>query len=146
MVEALGDDRYLVNAEPGAVEAITQEKREVGERVLISVRPEHVELHATPPSEARPGHWAGVVSVRVFLGESIQYEVRCGNEVLRIRSNTDLSIRPDTAVTVVIPPEKAIILPVEEAADLAPLVDEDELDEPSSPRHSKHNHPSEIPS
>jgi len=52
----------------------------VGDRVQLVLRPEAIVLAATPVATAL----SGTIEARTFLGEKVEYRVRCGGESLQV--------------------------------------------------------------
>ena len=89
--------------------AAGEELRE-GDRVVLSVRPEDVEL-----SEARPegaNAWEGRVDQKVFLGEYNDFQVKLGERVLLSRCHPSLRTRVGEAIFVKLRPEKCFAFKV----------------------------------
>jgi iron(III) transport system ATP-binding protein len=59
-----------------------------GERVLLSVRPEDVELSETRPDGRNV--WEGRVDQKVFLGEFVDFQVKLGDRILLSRQHPSL--------------------------------------------------------
>jgi iron(III) transport system ATP-binding protein len=51
-----------------------------GDEAHLVLRPEAIEVMA----EGVPAHWTAIVTERVFLGEKIEYTVRCGESLLSL--------------------------------------------------------------
>jgi iron(III) transport system ATP-binding protein len=90
----------------GDVEIAPGEELRAGDRVLLSVRPEDVEL-----SEARPegaNVWEGRVDQKVFLGEYNDFQVKLGDRILLSRCHPSLRTRVGDAIFVKLRPEKCV--------------------------------------
>lgn len=79
--------------------------------VTVLVRPEHLRLVPGPPSTPAPNRWPGCVRVRAFRGDAMEHQVEVRGQVLRVRGGPELSLAPDTEVTVVLPAEHCRALP-----------------------------------
>jgi len=93
----------------GEVEIAAGELRE-GERVVLSVRPEDVEL-----SEARPegaNVWQGRVDQKVFLGEFVDFQVKLGGRILLSRRHPSLRTPIGDTIYVCLHPEKCVAFKV----------------------------------
>ena len=81
-----------------------------GSSVVIAIRPEHVSLDRQPPGDRAPNRWGGKVLARAFLGESVDHVVGVGKLEIRSRSNSTISIPPETEVTVNFPEEMCSLI------------------------------------
>ncbi|HEX7403479.1 MAG TPA: TOBE domain-containing protein, partial [Usitatibacter sp.] len=79
------------------------------DKVLVSVRPEDVEL-----SEARPQRagnvWQGIVDQKVFLGEVLDFQVKLGERMLLSRQHPSLRTPIGNPIFVQLDPEKCVAL------------------------------------
>jgi iron(III) transport system ATP-binding protein len=82
----------------------------VGAEVLLSIRPECVEI-ATAPQPGAVNEWAGEVLTRAFLGDAVDHVVGVGKLEMRTRSNPTRSIEPGTRVHLTIDPAKVTLVP-----------------------------------
>ncbi len=100
--------RYRVHTEIGDIEALSGEDLHGDERVVLSVRPEDVEL-----AEARPegsNVWEARVDQKVFLGEFIDFQVKLGGRTLLSRCHPSLRTPIGDAIYVKLHPEKCMVL------------------------------------
>jgi iron(III) transport system ATP-binding protein len=84
-----------------------------GTDVLLSIRPESLEL-STEPRTQGPGarnEWRGSVLTRAFLGDSVDHVVSVGKYRLRVRCNPTVSIEPGREVYLRVAPENAVLVP-----------------------------------
>jgi len=102
---------YRVDTDIGALHATSDVSYQVGSRVVVSVRPEHVKIEKDESVADRIGLFNGVVETRAFLGESVDHVVRVGSLSIRARCNASTSIRPGTDVTLTVPPELCALVP-----------------------------------
>jgi iron(III) transport system ATP-binding protein len=104
-----GEQRYRVRTEMGDVSVLATETFRAEDKVLISVRPEDVEL-----SEARPQRannvWQGVVDQKVFLGEVLDLQVKLGSRMLLSRQHPSLRTPIGNPIFVQLDPEKCVAL------------------------------------
>jgi iron(III) transport system ATP-binding protein len=89
----------------GEIEIAPGELR-AGERVVVSVRPEDVELAETRPEGANV--WQGRVDQKVFLGEFVDFQVKLGDRILLSRRHPSLRTPIGDAIFVKLHPEKCI--------------------------------------
>jgi iron(III) transport system ATP-binding protein len=83
-----------------------------GAEVLLSIRPECVDLSTTPVSRA-VNAWQGEVLTRAFLGDAVDHVVGVGKLEIRTRSNPTVSIAPGTQVHLVVDPASVALVPAE---------------------------------
>ena len=100
--------RVRVASEVGQVLALATDVLRAGDPVVLTVRPEDVELLEHPSAGAN--RWEAVVDQKVFLGEAIDFRVRIGGRVLLARTHPRLSTRIGEAIHVAIAPEKLLAL------------------------------------
>ena len=97
---------FRVRTEFGEVEVLSDDDLRGNDRVVLSVRPEDVEL-----AEARPGGgnvWQGRVDQKVFLGEFIDFQVKLGSRVLLSRTHPSLRTPVGDPIYVKLHPEKCV--------------------------------------
>jgi iron(III) transport system ATP-binding protein len=97
---------YRVNSTIGKLSVSSTDQYGIGERVLISVRPEDVEVCTTRPEginviEAK-------VHVKVFLGEYMDYQVRIGEREVLARVHPSINALVGDTVFLRMNPEKCI--------------------------------------
>jgi iron(III) transport system ATP-binding protein len=84
----------------------------VGQKVVVTARPEDLVLYAEPPAAAPSGEalnlLAGTVTGRVFLGEVTDYTVDVGDAELRIRARPEASFRVRQSVHIGVAPQKCV--------------------------------------
>jgi iron(III) transport system ATP-binding protein len=81
-----------------------------GERVVLSVRPEDVELSETRPGGANV--WQGRVDQKVFLGEFVDFQVKLGERILLSRRHPSLRTPIGDPIFVKLHPEKCVAFKV----------------------------------
>ncbi len=85
---------------------------DAGEECILSVRPEHVELHQPGPTSGEElNTWMGSVQTRLFMGEVMDYQVLVGDVVLRCRSSVFERFSTGEDVAVRFDPERCVALP-----------------------------------
>jgi iron(III) transport system ATP-binding protein len=99
-------DRYRVRTEVGDIEVLSGDALREGDRVVLSVRPEDVDL-----AEARPeggNVWEARVDQKVFLGEYNDFQVKLGGRILLSRCHTSLRTPVGDPIYVKLHPEKCV--------------------------------------
>ena len=83
-----------------------------GEPVVISVRPEDIELSGQHREGTEIGNVCeGVVAARVFLGEHLGFQVKVGEQFLLVRAHPSMSTRVGEKVFLAVNPEKCVAIP-----------------------------------
>jgi iron(III) transport system ATP-binding protein len=100
--------RVHVASEVGPVLALATEPLTVGDRVVLTTRPEDVELSDAQPSGGN--RWVASVDQKVYLGESIDFRVKIGTRVLLARVHPRRTTRIGEYLHVAIAPEKLLAL------------------------------------
>jgi iron(III) transport system ATP-binding protein len=98
-----------VRTEIGDVSVLATESFGVDDKVLISVRPEDVELSEAKPQRAN-NVWQGVVDQKVFLGEVLDLQVKLGSRMLLSRQHPSLRSPIGHPIYVQLDPEKCVAL------------------------------------
>ena len=104
--------RFEVETEWGArFAALGRASFNAGDSVTAAIRPEGIRLDVAEPgtgAERRP--WAAVVETAQFLGESIDYQLNIGNQLLRTRCDRSRHFAVGEKVTVGLREEACTIL------------------------------------
>ncbi len=114
-----GAARYRVTTEIGELSVTSAETLRRGDPVVLSVRPEDVELSDGPWRERESGlnYVDGRVDQKVFLGEYVDFQVKVHDRLLLARAHPSLRTPIGEAVHVRINPAKCIAI-AENAAQL----------------------------
>lgn len=112
-VESGADGRYTVQTVDGPLTLDSTVDVPAHQEVVVSIRPEAVELYLDSRSGEVPNEWKGTVVNRAFLGEAIDHVVRVGEHEIRARGNPSVSIQPGTDVFVRVDPAKLTLVPVD---------------------------------
>jgi iron(III) transport system ATP-binding protein len=104
-----GENQYRVRTPIGDVTVLATETFAANDKVLVSVRPEDVEL-----TEAKPQHtsnvWQGIVDQKVFLGEVLDFQVKLGDRILLSRQHPSLRTPIGNSIYIQLDPEKCVAL------------------------------------
>jgi iron(III) transport system ATP-binding protein len=82
-----------------------------GTEVLLSIRPESLEVSTESLAPTARNEWRGSVLTRAFLGDSTDHVVGVGKYKLRVRSNPTVSIEPGREVYLRVAPSSVVIVP-----------------------------------
>ena len=100
---------YRVRTEIGDLTVLATEALRAEDKVLVSVRPEDVELQEAKPDGAR-NVWQGRVDQKVFLGEVVDFQVKLGERVLLSRRHPSLRTPIGNSIFIQLDPEKCVAL------------------------------------
>jgi iron(III) transport system ATP-binding protein len=85
------DGGYRVRTELGELNAQSGEALRTGDAVVLSVRPEDIQLSEQRPQDDGSAYIChGTVDAKVFLGEHVDFQVRVGERVLLARAHPSL--------------------------------------------------------
>jgi iron(III) transport system ATP-binding protein len=99
---------YRVSSEVGELKARAVEALREGAKIVLSVRPEDIQL-----SESRPhgeNVLEGTVDTKVFLGECVDFQVRLKERTLLSRAHPSLETRVGERIYLCLDPEKCVAL------------------------------------
>ena len=100
--EAAGPNRWQVASEVGEIE-VESESIGLGDKVTISIRPEHVKMvPASPDTPAGHGR-RGRIEARAFQGDSVLHRVRVGDQVVSVQCNPSVTFSKDDEVDIAFP-------------------------------------------
>ena len=102
------EGQFRVRTEIGDILASASEALRSGDTVLLSLRPEDVELAEARPD--RPNVWQGTVDQKVFLGECVDFQVKLGNRVVFSRRHPSLRTPIGQSIFVQFDPAKCVAL------------------------------------
>jgi len=97
---------HRVRTEVGDMEILSGEELRDGDRVVLSVRPEDVDLGETRPGGANV--WEARVDQKVFLGEFVDFQVKLGDRILLSRCHPSLRTPIGDSIYVQLHPEKCV--------------------------------------
>lgn len=107
------NDRYVVETADGRLVLDSAAAIPVGTDVVVSIRPEAVEVSTTSRAGEVPNEWTGTVLTRAFLGEAVDHVVAVGRHEIRARGNPSVSIEQGTEVYLRMDPSKLALVPVD---------------------------------
>ena len=83
-----------------------------GSDVVVSIRPEAVELSTASRAGQVANEWHGTVVARAFLGDAVDHVIAVDKHEIRARVNPSVSIEPGTQVYLQLDPTKISLVPV----------------------------------
>ena len=99
---------YRINSELGQLKARALDVLSQGEEVVLSIRPEDIELSEAEPQGANV--YMATVDQKVFLGETVDFQVRLGERALQSRAHPSLRTPVGNSIYIRIDPEKCVAL------------------------------------
>ncbi len=104
------EHRYRVRTAIGDLTVLATESFRPDDKVLISVRPEDVELTEAKPHADTMNVREGVVDQKVFLGEVVDLQVKLGERTLFSRQHSSMRSRVGDPIFIQLDPEKCVAL------------------------------------
>jgi iron(III) transport system ATP-binding protein len=105
---------FTVRTPDGELHVRSEMDFAVGAPVVVAARPEHIALEAVGSRNgAAPNRWYGRVTVRSFLGESVDHVVAVGSQEIRARCNPTVSIPAETEVALTFREDACSLVPGE---------------------------------
>ena len=101
-------EHYRLSSEVGELKVRAVEALPAGAKVVVSVRPEDIRLSERPAQGDNA--LQGSVHTKVFLGESVDFEVKVGERTLLARAHPSLGTRVGHPIFLSMDPEKCIAL------------------------------------
>jgi iron(III) transport system ATP-binding protein len=112
VIEESSNGHYRVETPVGALQVRCLDRLHRSEAVVISIRPEDLELSEQPPQGAGLDTvCAGVVNAKAFLGEHLDFHVKIGDLVLLARAHPSLRTPVGDRIFVRMRADKCIALP-----------------------------------
>ena len=104
-------DFYVIDTELGPLRSHSVEPVRAGDKVVLSIRPEDVELFDEQPSDVSVNALHAMVEQKVFLGETLDFQVKVGNRTLLSRAHPSVRARIGERVWARIHPNKSMAMP-----------------------------------
>jgi iron(III) transport system ATP-binding protein len=105
------DDCYVIETELGALRSKSVEPVRVGDKVILSIRPEDVELSDERPAEIGVNSWQAMVDQKVFLGEAMDFRITIGSRTLLSRSHPSIRTPIGHPIWAYVDPSKSVAMP-----------------------------------
>ena len=112
-VRAKGEqaDGYLIDCQLGLLHAVSVEPVRVGDAVVLSIRPEDVELTEAQPANVQVNAWQALVDQKVFLGEAMDFQIKVGASRLLSRTHPSVRTSIGQPIWARIDPNKCVAMP-----------------------------------
>jgi iron(III) transport system ATP-binding protein len=112
VVEGREGSVFVVRTPDGHLRVRAEGDYAVGQSVVVAARPEHISLEEIASRNGSvPNRWYGRVTVRSFLGESVDHVVTVGSREIRARCNPTVSIPAETEVVLAFPEDALSLVP-----------------------------------
>jgi iron(III) transport system ATP-binding protein len=122
-------DALRLDTPAGVVEAICPTTIREQDEASLSIRPENVRLHAERPPDNTPNVFPGRVEYVLFLGESAEYHVTVGRQLLISRQHHDVELKRGQEIFVEFPTHHCIVVSDEHGTTPDSRSHEDDEDE-----------------
>ncbi len=109
-------DLYVIDTELGPLHSYSVETVRVGDKVVLSIRPEDVALSEARPESNGVNLWQATVDQKVFLGEANDFQVKVGNRTLLSRTHPSIRTPVGQPIWARIQARKCVAMPA--AAEL----------------------------
>ena len=110
--KVLGDGSGVVRTDDGELSCLLLDGLSVGNKIVVVVRPESINLH-----QQKPATMANVVEAKIgaamFLGEYLDCTVEMGNNMLQTHQRHSLQLRRGDPVWVELPASECMALPAQ---------------------------------
>jgi iron(III) transport system ATP-binding protein len=103
-------NRYVVGTDAGELRIDSEIDVTPGSDVIVSIRPEVVDLYREEATTSGANEWKGTVVSRSFLGEAVDHVVQVNGHTLRARVNPSVSIEPQSPVYVRMAPDRITMM------------------------------------
>ena len=101
---------YLVRTGAGTLTGTSGVKLSPGAEVVVSIRPEQIELSSGAAESSAPGIWTGKVRAVMFLGDTVDHRVQVGGVDLQVRATAKRQVAAGSEVTVTLPVEACSLI------------------------------------
>jgi iron(III) transport system ATP-binding protein len=105
-------DAYIIETELGPLRSQSVEPVSPGDKVVLSIRPEDVELTDRQPADISVNAWHAMVDQKVFLGEAMDFRIKVGDRMLLSRTHPSVRTPIGQPVWARIDPRKSVAMPV----------------------------------
>jgi iron(III) transport system ATP-binding protein len=103
-----GENAYLVQTEIGPIQSIAVDQLRIGDAVVLSIRPEDLDLSEQKPDCVNV--LRGTVHQKVFLGDNLEFQVKFGARLLQARVHPSLRTPIGEPIWAWVHPEKSVVI------------------------------------
>ncbi|MFZ2648720.1 MAG: ABC transporter ATP-binding protein [Burkholderiaceae bacterium] len=112
-------DHYVIDTELGPLHSLSVQALRPRDKVVLSIRPEDIELSETEPADLSSNVWRATVDQKVFLGEAVDFQVKVGSRTLLSRTHPSIRTPIGGRVWVRIDPSKSVAMPAADSLQRA---------------------------
>jgi len=114
VVEIGGDSQPgRVETKRGILSFVPTSRLEKNQTVVVSIRPEHIQVYKTKPQEA-DNVVEGIVKEAVFMGDAYHCQIAVGDDLVRVHTHPFLSVNVGDKVYLRLDPQSCNGLPAED--------------------------------
>jgi iron(III) transport system ATP-binding protein len=114
VVELGGDSQPgRVETKKGIISFVPAPGLEKNQNVVLSIRPEHIQVHKTKP-QGLDNVVEGVIKEAIFMGDAYHCQITVGEELLRVHTHPFLNMSPGEKVYLHLDPQSCNGLPAED--------------------------------
>jgi iron(III) transport system ATP-binding protein len=117
---------FKIETPYGAFVAVCAEGVVLTEKVAVSIRPEDIRIHTERPPAGTPNVIEARVERRMYFGESIEYELRVGRELLMGKQHPDVLVRRRQDVFLEFPVDHCVVLSKDHGTTERTVADDDD--------------------
>ncbi|WP_233836808.1 ABC transporter ATP-binding protein [Paraburkholderia sp. ZP32-5] len=99
-----------VNSSIGPITVAHSEGMNVGAKAVVSLRPENLEIFASKPTTEHGNVFEGTVYSKVFLGETLDLQIKVGEQILLARAHPSHREPVGAKIWVTVDPARCIAL------------------------------------
>jgi iron(III) transport system ATP-binding protein len=111
MAKDAAHDFYVIDTELGPLRSSSVEPLRAGDKAVLSIRPEDVELSDEKPADTSFNAWHAMVDQKVFLGEAMDWQIKVGERTLLSRTHPSVRTPLGERVWARIDPYKSVAMP-----------------------------------
>ena len=104
-------DCYIIETELGMLRSQSVEAVKAGDKVVLSIRPEDVELSDVKPADVSVNAWHAMVDQKVFLGEAMDMRIKVGERILLARTHPSIRTPIGQPIWAHVNPHKSVAMP-----------------------------------
>ncbi len=101
---------YLLDSKIGPMSIVSDMDSNIGDAIILSVRPEDIAISTTPPADAEANIVQGIVYSRVFLGGAQDFQIKIGSEILRTRAHPSCDAAVGSTVFLTVDPTRCVAI------------------------------------
>jgi len=104
-----GGQKMVLESEIGLIQAPNPEGFALGDQVQVCVRPENVHLSDEAPQLSHANHFLGLVHLKIFLGEVLDFQVKIGSKLILARVHPHQKTPVDHPIYIHFDPSNCVV-------------------------------------